>query len=108
MPSSNRKNTRSCFQVRRITTNSKLRPTHGWNGWVTRTVLVATSGSGVFDGGCQRRGRILVRRLNKNELVYAAAWPTIARLRPANFDYIEVFYNRQRRHSSLGRPIRPA
>jgi transposase InsO family protein len=38
----------------------------------------------------------------KNELVYTAAWPTIARLRSATFDYIEVFYNRQRRHSSLG------
>jgi transposase InsO family protein len=38
----------------------------------------------------------------KNEMVYNASWPTIARLRSATFDYIEVFYNRQRRHSSLG------
>jgi transposase InsO family protein len=37
----------------------------------------------------------------KNELVYRGVWPTIAKLRTATFDYIEVFYNRQRRHSAL-------
>ena len=30
------------------------------------------------------------------------SWPTIAQLRSATFDYIEIFYNRQRRHSALG------
>jgi len=38
----------------------------------------------------------------KTELVYREAWPTIAKLRTATFDYIEVFYNRKRRHSALG------
>ena len=38
----------------------------------------------------------------KTELVYRDAWPTIAKLRTATFDYIEVFYNRKRRHSALG------
>jgi transposase InsO family protein len=38
----------------------------------------------------------------KTELVYRGVWPTLARLRTATFDYIEIFYNRQRRHSSLG------
>ena len=38
----------------------------------------------------------------KTELVHREAWPTIAKLRTATFDYIEVFYNRQRRHSALG------
>jgi transposase InsO family protein len=38
----------------------------------------------------------------KNELVYRGVWPSIAQLRTATFDYIEIFYNRQRRHSTLG------
>lgn len=38
----------------------------------------------------------------KNELVYTRSWPTIAALRRATFNYIEIFYNRQRRHSALG------
>jgi transposase InsO family protein len=38
----------------------------------------------------------------KTELVYRGVWPTITQLRTATFDYIEIFYNRQRRHSTLG------
>ena len=38
----------------------------------------------------------------KAELVDPGVWPTLARLRTATFDYIEVFYNRRRRHSALG------
>jgi transposase InsO family protein len=38
----------------------------------------------------------------KVELVHDALWPTRAAARTALFDYIEVFYNQQRRHSSLG------
>jgi transposase InsO family protein len=38
----------------------------------------------------------------KAELVDRGVWPTLARLRNATFDYIEVFYNRRRRHSALG------
>jgi transposase InsO family protein len=38
----------------------------------------------------------------KAELVDRGTWPTMARLRTATFDYIEVFYNRRRRHSALG------
>jgi putative transposase len=36
------------------------------------------------------------------ELLDRQAWPTRAGLRTAVFDFIEVFYNRQRRHSTIG------
>jgi transposase InsO family protein len=36
------------------------------------------------------------------ELLDRYAWPTRAGLRTAVFDFIEVFYNRQRRHSTIG------
>jgi putative transposase len=38
----------------------------------------------------------------KNELYYRHSWPTRARARFAVAEYIEVFYNRRRLHSSLG------
>ncbi len=38
----------------------------------------------------------------KKELVHRRAWPTKAELRGEVFEYIEVFYNRQRRHTHLG------
>ncbi len=38
----------------------------------------------------------------KKELIHRRSWPTKAELRTEVFDYIEVFYNRQRRHSTLG------
>jgi putative transposase len=38
----------------------------------------------------------------KKELIHRRTWPTKAELRIEVFDYIEVFYNRQRRHSTLG------
>ena len=38
----------------------------------------------------------------KNDLYYRYSWPTRARARFAVAEYIEVFYNRRRRHSSLG------
>jgi putative transposase len=38
----------------------------------------------------------------KKELIHRQSWPTKAELRTEVFDYIEVFYNRQRRHSRLG------
>jgi putative transposase len=38
----------------------------------------------------------------KNEMYYRDSFPTRARARPAVADYIEVFYNRQRLHSSVG------
>jgi transposase InsO family protein len=38
----------------------------------------------------------------KAELIDPGVWPNLARLRTATFDYIEVFYNRRRRHSALG------
>jgi putative transposase len=37
----------------------------------------------------------------KTELFYRQSWATIEELRSALFDYIEVFYNRRRLHSSL-------
>jgi putative transposase len=38
----------------------------------------------------------------KTELVYPRSWPTRAEARLAVFEFIEVFYNRRRLHSSLG------
>lgn len=38
----------------------------------------------------------------KLELIYRREFRDLGQLRPALFDYIEVFYNRQRRHSALG------
>lgn len=38
----------------------------------------------------------------KTELVARTHWPTRAEARAAVFEWITVFYNRQRRHSSLG------
>ena len=38
----------------------------------------------------------------KQELVYWQRFGTRAQAKTAIFDYIEVFYNRQRRHSALG------
>jgi putative transposase len=38
----------------------------------------------------------------KKELIHRRSWPTKDQLRSEVFDYIEVFYNRQRRHSALG------
>ena len=38
----------------------------------------------------------------KKELVHGRSWPSKADLRSEVFEYIEVFYNRQRRHSTLG------
>jgi len=38
----------------------------------------------------------------KKELIHRRSWPTRAELRTEVFDYIEVFSNRERRHSTLG------
>jgi putative transposase len=38
----------------------------------------------------------------KKELVHGRSWPTKAELRSEVFEYIEVFFNRRRRHSTLG------
>jgi putative transposase len=38
----------------------------------------------------------------KKELIHRRSWPEKAELRSEVFDYIEAFYNRQRRHRSLG------
>ena len=38
----------------------------------------------------------------KKELVHRRTWPTRLELQSAVFEYIEAFYNRQRRHSTLG------
>ena len=38
----------------------------------------------------------------KKELVNRRTWPSRLELQSATFEYIEAFYNRQRRHSSLG------
>jgi putative transposase len=38
----------------------------------------------------------------KKDLIHRRAWPTKTEARSAVFDYIEAFYNRRRRHSTLG------
>jgi transposase InsO family protein len=38
----------------------------------------------------------------KDELVHDAVWATRAAARTALFEYLELFYNAQRRHSALG------
>ncbi|MFT7463522.1 MAG: putative transposase [Pseudohongiellaceae bacterium] len=38
----------------------------------------------------------------KTELIHRETWPTRASARSAIHDYIEIFYNRKRRHSTLG------
>ncbi len=38
----------------------------------------------------------------KTELIDGRSWATRAQARRAVFDFVEVFYNRQRLHSSLG------
>jgi len=38
----------------------------------------------------------------KKELIHRRSWPKKAELRTEVFDYIEIFYNRRRRHSTLG------
>lgn len=38
----------------------------------------------------------------KTELVYQQRFTTREEARSAIFEYIEVFYNRQRRHASIG------
>ena len=38
----------------------------------------------------------------KRELTYRGPWPDKNELRMESFEFIEVFYNRRRRHSTLG------
>jgi putative transposase len=38
----------------------------------------------------------------KKDLIYRRSWPTKQQARTAVFGYIETFYNRRRRHSTLG------
>ena len=38
----------------------------------------------------------------KKELIHTRPWPSVKALRKATFDWIETYYNRQRRHSYLG------
>ena len=38
----------------------------------------------------------------KNERVHGIRYATHADMKAASFEYIEVFYNRQRQHSTLG------
>jgi putative transposase len=38
----------------------------------------------------------------KKELIHGRSWPTKAELRTEVFEYIETFFNRRRRHSTLG------
>ena len=38
----------------------------------------------------------------KKKLIDRRPWPQKAELRSEIFDYIEIFYNRQRRHGTLG------
>lgn len=37
----------------------------------------------------------------KKELIHTRPWPTLKQLKNATFDWIETYYNAQRRHSTL-------
>ena len=37
----------------------------------------------------------------KKELIHTRPWPTIEQLKTATFSWIETYYNRARRHSTL-------
>ncbi|RLT42987.1 MAG: hypothetical protein DWI58_05315 [Chloroflexi bacterium] len=50
----------------------------------------------------QRRRRKSFFATLKTELVYRSAWPAPGAVRRAIFEFIEVFYNRRRLHSTLG------
>jgi len=54
-----------------------------------------------MDGGDNSRRRIRVGSL-KNELVHHQRYGTRSEARASIREYIEIFYNRQRRHSRLG------
>jgi transposase InsO family protein len=38
----------------------------------------------------------------KKELIHLRPWPTLVHLRTAVFEYVESYYNRRRRHSTIG------
>ena len=38
----------------------------------------------------------------KKELIHGRSWPTKAELRTEVFEYVEIFFNRRRRHPTLG------
>ena len=38
----------------------------------------------------------------KKELIHTRPWPTLKTLKKATFDWIEMYYNTARRHSTLG------
>lgn len=40
-------------------------------------------------------------RPSKKELINRHVWPTLAKVKTEVFHYIEAYYNRKRRHSSL-------
>jgi len=37
----------------------------------------------------------------KKELIHTRPWPTISKLLKATFEWIEIYYNNQRRHSAI-------
>jgi putative transposase len=37
----------------------------------------------------------------KKELIHTRPWPTVDKLRAAVFEYIELYYNQRRRHSTI-------
>ncbi len=49
---------------------------------------------------CRPDGKLLV--LKQIELLDRQKWKTRVELASAIFDYIQIFFNRQRRHSALG------
>jgi transposase InsO family protein len=50
-------------------------------------------------GQCRRRELLCDAQ---DQLVHDADWSTRAEARSAIFEYLEIFYNRRRRHSSIG------
>ncbi|MGY4101950.1 integrase core domain-containing protein [Nocardia sp. R16R-3T] len=94
------------------------RPEFGLHHHLTRPIYELLSTSKEFTEYCRKSGvrRSLGRTgtcfdnavsesffaTYKKELIHTRPWPTLTSLRKEAFDWIESYYNSQRRHSTLG------
>jgi hypothetical protein len=63
VPLSSKKKTRSSPHVCRTATNTNFRPSHGWNGCVTRTVRCSRAATGAVESDRERHGGVVRRQL---------------------------------------------
>jgi putative transposase len=68
---------------------------------VLATAFCSMNPSAAGEGFDNALAESLVDKI-KRELVHGRSWPSKAELRTEVFEYIEVFFNRRRRHSTLG------